>query len=95
MTTDYNVARVPSELTVKNGAALGVAFVAATIGLGVSLGLPFTNLKGTRAGPDLFRAVRSVDTSQIPSDVRSECLTSMAESERPQPGEWMAIWGGM
>lgn len=95
VTTDFNVARIPAETTVKNGAALGVAFVAAAIGLGVSLGLPFTDLKDTPAGPDLFKAIRSIDSSRIPQDVRSECLTHLSESERPQPGEWLAIWGGM
>jgi len=94
VTNDFNVARIPAQTTVKNGAALGVAFVAAAIGLGVSLGLPFTGLKDTPGGPDLYKAVRSLDSNQIPSDIRSECLTSLSESERPQPGEWLAIWGG-
>lgn len=88
------MARIPAETTVKNGAALGVAFVAAAIGLGVSLGLPFSSLKDTPAGPDLYKAIRSIDSGLVPSDVRSECLTSLSESERPEPGEWLAIWGG-
>lgn len=95
MTTDFNIARIPSETTVKVGAALGVAFVAAALGLGVSLGVSFTELTNTPAGPDLYKAIRSVDATSIPIDVRPECLTSMVDRERPRPGEWLAIWGGM
>lgn len=94
VTTDYNVARIPSATTVKVGAAVGVAFVAAALGLGISLGVSFTDLKDTPSGPDLYKAIRSLDPSTIPRDISSECLSSLEASERPQPGEWLAIWGG-
>ncbi len=95
VTTDYNVARIPAETTVKVGAAIGVAFVAATIALGVSFGLDLGHLKNAPAGPDLFDLVRRIDRRDIPDDVRGECFDSIPNAERPRPGDWLAIWGGM
>lgn len=94
VSTDYNVARIPAATTVKIGAAVGVAWAATAIGLGVSLGLDFSSLKDIPAGPDLYSIIRSIKPSAIPRDVQEECLSRLPEAERPKQGEWLVIWGG-
>lgn len=93
VTSDYNVARIAPDTTVKGGAALGVAFVAATIALGVSFGLDPGYLKNTPAGPDLYNLVRQQE-QHIPQDVRNECVANISPHERAGRGDWLAIWGG-
>lgn len=93
VTSDYNVARVPQGVDVKEVAALGVAFVAATISLGVSLGLDFSKLREAPAGPDFLDLVRRLDPRDVPEDIRDEIFGGISKSDRPQPGEWIAIWG--
>ena len=93
VTTDYNVARLAPETTVKGGAAIGVSYVAAAIALSVSFGVDLKNLKDAPRGPDLYRLVRDYEY-QIPEDVRNECVSNVTSHERPEPGEWLAIWGG-
>jgi NADPH:quinone reductase-like Zn-dependent oxidoreductase len=93
VTTDYNVARIPQGVDVKQGAALGVAFVAATISLGISFGLDFSRLRDAPAGPDFLDLVRRLDPRDVPADIRDEIFGGISKSERPQPGEWIAIWG--
>ena len=93
VTTDFNVARIPHGVDVKEGAALGVAFVAAAISLGVSFGLDFSKLRDAPEGPDLLRIVRSLDPRDVAEDIRDEIFGGISKSERPQPGEWIAIWG--
>ena len=94
VTTDYNVARVAPDTKVKGGAAIGVAFVAATISLGVSFGLDLGYLQNTPAGPDLYNLVREHE-QEVPKDVRDECVANISPHDRPQQDEWLAIWGGM
>ena len=91
--TDYNVARLAPGTTVKGGAALGVAFVAASISLGVSFGLDLGYLKNTPAGPDLYELVRQHE-QRLARDVRDECVANLPVSERATRGDWLAIWGG-
>ncbi|TKA75382.1 hypothetical protein B0A55_06005, partial [Friedmanniomyces simplex] len=93
VTTDYNVARIPQEVSVKEGAALGVAFTAAAVALGVSFGVDFSTVRSGPRGPDLLQMVRQLDPREVPEDIRDEVFGSIAASERPQPGEWLAIWG--
>ncbi|KAK8200460.1 chaperonin 10-like protein, partial [Phyllosticta capitalensis] len=95
VTTDSNVARIPKGYNVKHGAALGVAFVAAAIGLGSSFGLDFGDLVAdVPRGPNLHGLARAVDRSAIPEDVRAEVFEHLPYHERPQKGEWIVIWGG-
>jgi len=89
VTTDYNVARIPQEVSVKEGAALGVAFTAAAVALGVSFGLNFAGA----GGPDLLQVVRQLQPQEVPEDIREEVFGGISGSERPKPGEWLAIWG--
>lgn len=93
VTSDYNVARIPQGVDVKEGAALGVAFVAAAISLGISFGLDFSQLREAPSGPDFLDIVRRLDPRDVPEDVRDEVFGGISKSERPQPGEWIAIWG--
>ena len=94
MTTDFNVARLPVELPVNTGAALGVAFVAALLALGISLGFNYASIAGAPKGPDLLGIIRKLDRDKIPEDVREECFEGIEDAERPQKGDWLAIWGG-
>ena len=94
VTTDFNVARLPAELSVNTGAAIGVAFVSALLALGVSLGLNYASISGASKGPDLFSLLRKLDQDKIPEDVREECLDGIRPEERPHEGDWLAIWGG-
>lgn len=85
--TQYNVCRIPPHVTVAQGAALGVAYVAATLALGVCLGLRLPK------GPDLRQIVRKLPLEALPADTVPECM-AIEEHERPVPGEWLVIWGG-
>lgn len=94
VTADYNVGRIPADISVKTGAAIGVAFVAAALALGISLGVDFSRLKNAPRGRDLYELIRAVNEEDIPEDVRAECLDSLTRAERPKAGDWLAIWGG-
>ena len=94
VTTDFNVARLPVELPVNTGAAVGVAFVAALLALGISLGFDYASIEGATKGPDLLGLIRKLDRDEIPEDVREECFEGIKDAERPQKGDWLAIWGG-
>lgn len=61
VTTDFNVARLPMELPVNTGAAIGVAFVSALLALGVSLDFDYASITGASKGPDLLGLLRSLD----------------------------------
>jgi NADPH:quinone reductase-like Zn-dependent oxidoreductase len=93
VTTESNVARIPQGVQVKEGAALGVAFVAAAIALGVSFGLNFSASGQQTGSPDFLQTARGLNPLNVPNDIRSEVFSSISESERPKPGEWIAIWG--
>ncbi|KAM5352751.1 hypothetical protein ACJ41O_005473 [Fusarium nematophilum] len=89
--SDYNVIRIPKEITVKQGATLGVAYVAASLALGICLGVDFTFAQD---GPNILQLVREVPEDSLPQDIRGECLSGILPSEGAKPGDWIAIWGG-
>jgi len=91
--TEYNAARIPSSTCLPASASVGVAFVAAVLALGVSFGLDFSILKRS-PGPNLVQIIDQLDKNDIPSDIHDECFAASSESQRPQPNEWIAIWGG-
>ncbi|KAL8666771.1 MAG: hypothetical protein Q9202_001309 [Teloschistes flavicans] len=93
VTNDFNVARLPSHLSVNAGAALGVAFISALLALGISLGLNFANVKEGPVGPDLWTVARESGRELIPEDVQDEVYEGITEEERPLSGDWFAIWG--
>ncbi|CAK7221363.1 hypothetical protein SBRCBS47491_004503 [Sporothrix bragantina] len=91
---DYNTVRLPRHVSYEAGATVGVAFVAAVLALGVNLGVDFS---GVEDGPDLLSLVRSLSSSSsstpLPDDIRDECLSGIAETDRARSGDWIAIWG--
>ncbi|KAI6354321.1 hypothetical protein MCOR25_008675 [Pyricularia grisea] len=89
--SDFNVVRIPSSISMEQGATIGVAYVAAVLALGVSLGVDFSSVAG---GPNLFQLVRAVGSPDLPEDVRSECLDGIQSHERAVAGDWVAVWGG-
>lgn len=91
--TRHNVCKLPRNVSIAQGASLGVAYVAATVALGVCMGLDYSRSKGAK-GPDLFNMIRALPPGSLPQDVAAECLDGITEDERPQPGDWIAIWGG-
>lgn len=91
--THYNAARIPSSKPTHASASIGVAFVAAVLALGVSLGLDFGVINSC-PGPNLADILSNLDIDKIPSDIRNECFLSRAAVERPKAGDWIAIWGG-
>lgn len=88
--TDFNAARIPSSTSISASASVGVAFVASALALGVSLGLDFS-LFTKSPGPNLVSVVDQLDRNSISADILNECFAS---SDRPQRGDWVAIWGG-
>ncbi|EXJ58768.1 hypothetical protein A1O7_06198 [Cladophialophora yegresii CBS 114405] len=89
--TDFNACRLPPNVSPEAGSALGVAFVAAALCLGICAGLDFSKLAN---GPDLLSIVRRLDPQRLPRDVKPECLEGINVRERAKPGDWVAIWGG-
>ncbi|CAD0082226.1 unnamed protein product [Aureobasidium vineae] len=76
-----------------SAASIGVAYVAAALALGVSLGLKLSGIPG-QDDVDLWEAVRQLPSGAVPVDVVEECLSGIESAERPQPGDWIAIYGG-
>ncbi|KAG4273774.1 hypothetical protein FPRO04_01415 [Fusarium proliferatum] len=89
--SDFNVVRIPKEITIKQGATLGVAYVAAALSLGICLGVDFTSVQD---GPNILNLVREVPEEALPEDIRGECLNSILPNEGAKAGDWIAIWGG-
>ncbi|KAK5051860.1 hypothetical protein LTR84_002663 [Exophiala bonariae] len=89
--SDFNVIRLPTHVSAEEGATLGVAYVAASLALGVCLGVDFSRVF---KGPDLLRVLRRIPEDALPTDVRVECHSGIPEDERAKPGDWIAIWGG-
>lgn len=88
------MARVPKNISVQTGAAIGVAFVSAILSLGISLGVNFTETVRAPHGPDLLQIIQQVNRKEIPEDVQTECFGGIKISERPKQGDWIAVWGG-
>lgn len=89
--SDFNVIRLPTNISPEEGATVGVAYVAASLALGVCLGVDFSPILN---GPDLFRVLRRIQKDVLPSDVQAECHHGISEDERAKSGDWIAIWGG-
>lgn len=91
--TRHNVSRLPKNITVAQGASLGVAYVAAVLALGICLGLDYSRCEGSQF-TDLWKLVQDLPPGSLPGDVANECLNGIAQYERPRHGDWIAIWGG-
>jgi NADPH:quinone reductase-like Zn-dependent oxidoreductase len=91
--TYYNAARIPPETSTQQGSAVGVAFVAASLALGVSFGLDFS-VAAKSPGPNLIDIISNVLCgSGITADIRNECNSSRG-GDRIRTGDWLVIWGG-
>lgn len=90
----FNACKLPPGISSKEAAPLGVAFVAASIALGVCLGVDFLSLESKSRGLDLLQIVRSLDRNSLPEDIRAECFDGIKVQERAKKGDWIAIWGG-
>ncbi|EME80743.1 uncharacterized protein MYCFIDRAFT_35639 [Pseudocercospora fijiensis CIRAD86] len=93
--SQHTVCRLPGHVPIPQGAALGVAYIAASLALGVCLGvkLPKAGSGKGVASPDIRRIVRRQRLEDLPPDQVAECL-AMDEKDLPKSGEWMVIWGG-
>ncbi|KAG7084807.1 alcohol dehydrogenase GroES-like domain-containing protein [Colletotrichum scovillei] len=91
VTSDFNAARIPPNVSPRAGATLGVAFVAAALSLAVCMGVDFSHVLD---GPDLLTILRSVPPESLPQDIRAECLSGIGNHERATAGDWVVIWGG-
>ena len=87
----FNAIRIPKCLSIPSCSILGVAFVSATLALGVCMGVDFS---GIEDGPDLLGLARSIASERLPSDIRQECLQGIEETERAKSGDFLVIWGG-
>lgn len=92
--SNFNLCHLPSQLQpfVSTLPAIGVAFVAAALSLGVCLGMDFKAISDT-PGPDLYKVVHGISRGVLPEDIRDECLDALPENERIRSGDWLAIWG--
>lgn len=88
---DYNVVKLPQALSYEEGSTLGVAFVAASLALGICMGVDFSDVTN---GPNLLKLAKAADPESIPEDVRAETLRGIPEHERAKSGDWIAVWGG-
>ncbi|KAG8626516.1 hypothetical protein KVT40_005461 [Elsinoe batatas] len=91
ISSHFNLVRLPRSVSSEQGAAIGVAFVTGALALGVCTGLDFSPISD---GPDLVNLVRNIHPTRLPKDVREECVDGIPSYERPQRGDWLAIWGG-
>lgn len=89
--SDYNACRLPHHLSSKNAAPLGVAFVAASLALGMCIGMDFRGVKTGLPGPNVLYAIRSTSRDQRPEDIRSENFHQINKDERVRAGDWIAI----
>lgn len=95
ISTEFNCARIPQNMPVQNCAAIGVAFVAATLALGICLGIDFSAIAdSTIRGPNLLALLRIFVPSCFPEDIRHECMEGISLPEKARPSDWIAIWGG-
>ncbi|KAI4755820.1 GroES-like protein [Aureobasidium sp. EXF-3400] len=93
ISTHQNVAKIPRNIQTTQAASIGVAYVAAALALSVSLGLKLAGLSG-QPDVDLWQKVRQLHVSAFPADIAAECLSGIDNAERPQAGDWIAIYGG-
>ena len=68
--------------------------MSAALALGISLGFNYANVTSAPIGPDLHSILKEVDRDQVPKDVQEEAFDGIEDAERPEVGEWFAIWGG-
>lgn len=73
-------------------AAVGVAFVAAAISLGVCLGLNVSHKRNLQL--DLLNLARAQGRKDMPEDIVGEVFDALDARSRPVAGDWILIYGG-
>ncbi|KXJ89593.1 hypothetical protein Micbo1qcDRAFT_235353 [Microdochium bolleyi] len=90
--SDFNILKLPRNVSPRQGAGVGVGFVAAALALGVCLGVDFGSVED---GPDLLAMVRGQDVQdRLAPDIAEECREGIEVAERAGSGDWIVIWGG-
>jgi NADPH:quinone reductase-like Zn-dependent oxidoreductase len=89
---DFNAVRLPQELYAPRAAAVGVAFVAAAISLGVCLGLILSHKRNSHL--DLLSLARVQGRKDMPEDIVGEVFDALDAQNRPVAGDWILIYGG-
>ncbi|KAF2815376.1 GroES-like protein, partial [Mytilinidion resinicola] len=84
-----NTALLPPSIPPTTGAALGVAYVAAVLSLGICLGidfsaLPLASAAANAAGPHLLAIVAKIPDAKLPADVIAECRKAQQEDGEHQ-----------
>lgn len=90
---DFAAIRIPPEFNAPHAASVGVAFVAAAIGLGICLGLTFPGPQKPRP-LDLLNIARSQDQEDVSEDALDEVFNAISLWNRPNTGDWILIYGG-
>ncbi|KAH7305231.1 chaperonin 10-like protein [Stachybotrys elegans] len=89
-----NAIRIPRRLqSYSEVASIGVAYVAASITLGVCFGISFTRGKGAEKCNFNLLDIAQSFPDDLPNDVASEVLHGISFADRPFPGEWILVYG--
>ncbi|KAL4944847.1 hypothetical protein BDV06DRAFT_219907 [Aspergillus oleicola] len=89
--THYNATKIPQNISLYQGASVGVAYVAAALALGVCFGVDFSTATAA-PGPNLVHILGETDRTMIPEDIAGECFPE-GEMQQVKQGDWIAIWG--
>ncbi|KAG9258128.1 chaperonin 10-like protein [Emericellopsis atlantica] len=87
----YNAVRIPCHIDPFRVASIGVAYVAAGLALGVCLGVLFTK-ESNRRPFNLLDVARKY-TEGVSEDVAPEIYQGIPLESRPQPGDWILVYG--
>ncbi|KAH6145459.1 hypothetical protein HBI64_000830 [Parastagonospora nodorum] len=88
---EFNAVRLPKNIYAPQAASVGVAFVAATISLGVCLGMTMSHKKGLQM--DLLNLARAQGRDDTPEDIVKEVFDGIEPQDRPVAGDWILIYG--
>ncbi|KAH7000610.1 hypothetical protein EDB80DRAFT_753778 [Ilyonectria destructans] len=88
----YNATCIPRHIDPFPIASIGVAYVAASLALGVCHGISFT--KGDDKRPFNLLNISKTSPEDIPSDIVEEIFHGIRPSSQPYPSEWVLIYGG-
>lgn len=89
----FNAVKIPLGFNSSSAASVGVAFVAAALGLGVCFGLRIPRgCNGEKI--DLLEIVRAQKKEEMSEDVVREVFDAIDPWNRPHTGDWILIYGG-
>lgn len=88
----FNAVKLLGDLNPPRAAAVGVAFVAAALSLGLCLGMTLYHKRGLYL--DLLSLARAQDRDEVPHDVAEEVFDALSMRDRAVAGDWVLIYGG-